>query len=374
MPHSIALLLFAAGPIREPLIPLWAMELFASLFLFAWLACVGACVGSFLNVVVYRLPRKMSLVHPGSFCPHCGHAIRLRDNIPLLSWLSLRARCRDCRGPISSRYFLVELAVATIFLGVALVETKLTTGFPTRSLHAVRALLSPLETLPFWATYALDVILLATLLGAALIDMDRFPTPAKIFVPVIVAGLVLAILWPAIGDGVGLAPSSHDGAHGGVFTALIGWLVGAAAGGLFQLAWRCARWRGPARCAPTGMFVALGVVCGAETLLEAAAAATVLFAFVVLALRIIKANVVIPLAGVLLVTALPPLLDLNVRLSLPDLWPAEHHGFVLALCAVSIPVFAVLAAVVAPPQYFAPPALQVIHSTSLTPSLTTTPP
>ena len=102
---------------------MWALELLASLFLYAWLFCVGASVGSFLNVVVYRLPRRKNLAYPGSQCPRCGHAIRLKDNIPILSWLALGGRCRDCKSPISPRYFFVELAVATLFLAVALVET-----------------------------------------------------------------------------------------------------------------------------------------------------------------------------------------------------------------------------------------------------------
>src|SRR5204862_5171534 len=98
---------FLVAAIRESLVPLWAMELVARVFLYGWLFCVGACVGSFLNVVVYRLPRGKNLAHPGSTCPQCGHAIRLYDNIPLLSWLLLGGHCRDCRSRISPRYFWV---------------------------------------------------------------------------------------------------------------------------------------------------------------------------------------------------------------------------------------------------------------------------
>ncbi len=64
-----------AAEFRDPLLPLWAMELLANVFLWVWLFCMGATVGSFLNVVVYRLPRGLNIVYPGSFCPHCGHAI-----------------------------------------------------------------------------------------------------------------------------------------------------------------------------------------------------------------------------------------------------------------------------------------------------------
>jgi leader peptidase (prepilin peptidase)/N-methyltransferase len=75
----------------------------------------GALIGSFLNVVVYRLPRGQSLISPASACGHCGHAIRPYDNIPIVSWLLLGGRCRDCDARISVRYPLVELGTAVFF-------------------------------------------------------------------------------------------------------------------------------------------------------------------------------------------------------------------------------------------------------------------
>jgi leader peptidase (prepilin peptidase) / N-methyltransferase len=80
---------------------------------------LGAVFGSFLNVVIYRVPRSESVVKPASHCPHCGSAIRARDNIPILSWILLGRRCRDCREPISARYPLVEGATAAALIGVA---------------------------------------------------------------------------------------------------------------------------------------------------------------------------------------------------------------------------------------------------------------
>ena len=81
---------------------------------------LGLLVGSFLNVVVWRVPRGESVAHPPSACPACGRPIRPRDNVPVLSWLLLRGRCRDCRSPISARYPAVEVATAVLFALVAL--------------------------------------------------------------------------------------------------------------------------------------------------------------------------------------------------------------------------------------------------------------
>lgn len=79
----------------------------------------GLAVGSFLNVVIYRVPLKKSIVSPGSACPSCETPIANRDNIPVLSWLLLRGRCRTCGAPISPRYPLVELATGALFAATA---------------------------------------------------------------------------------------------------------------------------------------------------------------------------------------------------------------------------------------------------------------
>jgi leader peptidase (prepilin peptidase) / N-methyltransferase len=81
---------------------------------------LGLCVGSFLNVVIHRLPREESIVHPSSHCPRCQSPLRWFDNLPLLSYLWLRGRCRGCAGPISPRYPLVELLTGLLFTAVAL--------------------------------------------------------------------------------------------------------------------------------------------------------------------------------------------------------------------------------------------------------------
>jgi leader peptidase (prepilin peptidase)/N-methyltransferase len=81
---------------------------------------LGLAVGSFLNVVVWRVPRGESVVRPGSACPACAAPVRARDNVPVLGWLVLRGRCRDCSGRISGRYPLVEAATGALFVVLAL--------------------------------------------------------------------------------------------------------------------------------------------------------------------------------------------------------------------------------------------------------------
>ena len=90
------------------------MDVVWIIFLFA----VGACVGRFLNVVIYRMPRGESIVFPGSHCPTCGKGIRWYDNLPILSWLVLRAAAAACKAAISPRYIVIETATAVLVSGL----------------------------------------------------------------------------------------------------------------------------------------------------------------------------------------------------------------------------------------------------------------
>jgi leader peptidase (prepilin peptidase)/N-methyltransferase len=130
---------------------------------------LGLVVGSFLNVVIYRVPRDESIVTPRSSCPACGASIRERDNIPVVSWLVLHGRCRDCRAPISARYPLVELACAGLFAGTA-------------------ARFGRAWDLPAY------LVLFAGLLALSCIDVERLILPKKIVYPLTILVAALLIL------------------------------------------------------------------------------------------------------------------------------------------------------------------------------------
>jgi leader peptidase (prepilin peptidase) / N-methyltransferase len=151
----------------------------------------GLLVGSFLNVVVWRLPRGESLVAPGSHCPGCDAPVRPYDNVPVLSWLLLRGRCRDCRTPISLRYPLVEACSAALAVAVVVVR------------HGAHDL-------------ALGLTLIALLVPIALIDLDRRIIPNKLTGP----GALAAIAIGAATHPAGLPAQLIAGAAAGGFLLL----------------------------------------------------------------------------------------------------------------------------------------------------------
>lgn len=163
-----------------------------------WLGITGACIGSFLNVVAYRMPRGMSVVWKPSHCPRCGHDIRARDNIPVLGWLLLRGKCRDCGQSISPRYAIVEAAMGLAMFLLAYAEVFSGAGnLPGQLTHRSGAW----ETIwnPDWALIQLYIyhgLLLSILMAMALVDQDRQRVPWKIvaFAAVVVA--MCTVLWP----------------------------------------------------------------------------------------------------------------------------------------------------------------------------------
>ena len=148
---------------------------------FVW----GSLWGSFLNVVIWRLPRGKSLIHPPSHCPHCGAGVRWFDNIPIFAWLWLRGKCRDCEAPISGRYPLVELVAALL------------TAALWWHVAAHRIDLVPVQTLLvpflFWQFFVL------VCLAIALIDLDLTIIPHELTFPTMAAGLAAALLIPKTG-------------------------------------------------------------------------------------------------------------------------------------------------------------------------------
>ena len=165
-------------------IPLAWMLVIYSLALCLWLAAVGGSIGSFLNVVIYRLPIGKNLVYPNSSCPNCHAQIRKQHNLPVLGWLLLRGKCYDCKTPISPRYPLVELTLALIFavVGYFFATDQLTDFVSFGTTTLLRPSLRSFDALPLWLMFALQMSLATTLLAAALIDPpDLTPAMRRVF-------------------------------------------------------------------------------------------------------------------------------------------------------------------------------------------------
>lgn len=199
----------------------------------AWFFALGAVLGSFLNVVVWRTPRGESIVGP-SRCPKCGTAIRWYNNVPVFGWIWLGGKCRDCKLPISPRYPIVEFICGSMFLAVALAE--LATPANTASLSwreggFVSTILDP--HWPRITTYALHMLLLCALLAWALMQVDEQPIPSSQIVALWLVGLVAAAALPSLrnpvvaGETIAFAISRMGRS---VVRALNGFFLGAAVG------------------------------------------------------------------------------------------------------------------------------------------------
>jgi leader peptidase (prepilin peptidase)/N-methyltransferase len=229
------------------------------------LAILGLAIGSFLNVCVHRIPRGQSLAHPGSRCPACGYELRWFDNIPVVSYVLLRGRCRKCRAPISIRYPAVELATMALFVLHGLV-------FGWTALLVPRLM------------FACAMVVLFA------IDLEHHLLPNVITLPGIAVGLIAsAVLPPGLMDAligavagggvlwlVGEAYyrySGHEGMGGGdvkmlaMIGAFLGWklmlltlVLSSLAGSLIGVIVIAAR-RGDMKYAlPYGTFLALGAL------------------------------------------------------------------------------------------------------------------
>ena len=246
---------------------------------------LGAAIGSFLNVVIYRVPAGRSIVSPPSACPHCGHGIDWYDNVPVVSWLVLRAKCRNCHAPISARYPLVELGTALFFVAVAFRFAETLTAATTAPATAAGVLL----LVAFLYLAAVSVTL-------AMIDLDTHRLPNAIVLPGYIVGLVTlgaAALLTEDGDaavraiiggaalfavyflmtvvypgGMGFGDVKLAGVLG-LFLGFLGWgelAVGAfaafALGGLFGVILLVARRAGGKTRIPFGPWMLLGAWVG----------------------------------------------------------------------------------------------------------------
>jgi leader peptidase (prepilin peptidase) / N-methyltransferase len=156
---------------------------------------LGCIVGSFLNVCIHRMPRDESIVSPPSHCPHCNYSIPWYLNVPLVTWLWLRGRCRNCGAPISIRYFLVELLAGLTFLGCWL-------AFGGQSA---------------WLAL-INAAFLAGLIVATFIDFEHLFIPDEITIGGIFAGLLCSVLLPRLHGQVSPA--------GGLWQSVLGIGVG----------------------------------------------------------------------------------------------------------------------------------------------------
>jgi len=163
----------------EILIPSW----FWIVFLFA----IGCCMGSFLNVVIYRLPRDKSLVRPPSSCPSCGKHIQFYDNIPLFSWLFLCGKCRYCKTRISPRYFVIELLTGLVFVGAFALY------FHSGLRHGIPEFLSG-----GWVLYLISIILFSSLIACSAIDLEMWIIPLSICWFATAAGLLGGAVAPLL--------------------------------------------------------------------------------------------------------------------------------------------------------------------------------
>jgi leader peptidase (prepilin peptidase)/N-methyltransferase len=154
-------------PFLPEMMPAWHVIIFI----------FGACVGSFLNVCIWRIPRDESLIFPESHCPKCNHKLSWFENIPLLSWTFLNGKCRKCKEPISFRYFFVELLTAVMFLMAWL---KVTWNC---------------EPLPLLLPYFTVVVLVVT---TTFIDIDHRIIPNEITFTTMILGLAFSAVFPSI--------------------------------------------------------------------------------------------------------------------------------------------------------------------------------
>ena len=150
----------------------------------------GACVASFLNVCIWRLPRNESVVRPGSHCPNCNAPIRWYQNIPILSYLALGGKCANCRKPISIRYTIVELLGGILFL-MAYLQWAMPAMFRDAPIAAMHPLLN------FWMLPTYWLVFAGLILGS-FIDLEHFYLPDRVTIGGMLLGVPASVLIPEL--------------------------------------------------------------------------------------------------------------------------------------------------------------------------------
>lgn len=200
------------------------MDQFTMICVYILTGILGLCVGSFLNVVIYRVPRQMSIAFPGSHCTTCDYVLKWYDNIPVLSWLMLGGRCRKCAEPISIRYTLVELANMLLWLASVYMfwEKNPVYAYICALVCSVLICIFFID-LEHMLIYNRFIILLAGA-GIAAIFFDSYTKPADHLIGALVGGGVFALLyygaiWLLKKEGMGFADVKLAAAAG----LLLGW-------------------------------------------------------------------------------------------------------------------------------------------------------
>ncbi|MEM1329704.1 MAG: prepilin peptidase [Planctomycetota bacterium] len=209
-----------------------------------WVFAFGACVGSLINVLVYRLPLGLSVITPPSACPHCGVRLSWRDNIPVLGWLLLKGRCRYCRTPISIEYPLVEFVGGLLFVLLYVVLYTLPPGSEWLGVHwgAMRPEWALSGFARSWPELVVILVLFGSLLAMTLVDAKTFTIPLVLaWVPAVLALVAYPLHAAIVGEtpfARGWRPPAHDWSipiPSDTTTTGV-WWIGAAIGGTIGIA------------------------------------------------------------------------------------------------------------------------------------------
>jgi leader peptidase (prepilin peptidase)/N-methyltransferase len=173
----------------------------------------GAAIGSFLNVVIHRVPNEESIVFPNSACPRCGSSIKPYDNVPIASWLILRGKCRNCSEPISARYPAVELLTALLFVSVY-------------------------WQIGFGAFLPIALVFVSSMIALIFIDAEHMILPNVITYPLLIFAILIRLIFPqffagAYIDDIGRWPLGEFWNYSPILVSVAGGALGAVVGGGF---------------------------------------------------------------------------------------------------------------------------------------------